>query len=170
MASAVYFVKDTLNGNIKIGYSSTLRTRIAGIKSGDGSNIELLFIIHGDKDTENYYHTKFYHDHIIGDWFRPSEDLMKFINEQLSKTSKEDLIKLLEDSSTPQVTITKEQDALIRELAAEKWGIIHGNRSRYVREAIDEKIEREKNQGKEIEQLPKVEKVESKQSPVIRLK
>ena len=46
----------------------------------------------------------------------------------------------------PQVTITKEQDALVRELARAKWGDKHGNRARYVREAIDEKIEREKTQ------------------------
>jgi hypothetical protein len=45
---------------------------------------------------------------------------------------------------TKTVTITDEQDSLVRELARAKWGDKHGNRARFVREAVDEKIEREK--------------------------
>jgi len=70
----------------------------------------------------------------------------------------------------PCVTVERAKYEMIKELARSKWGIKQGNIKRWVEEAIDEKIEREKNQGKETEQLPKVEKVESKRSPVIRLK
>jgi hypothetical protein len=49
----------------------------------------------------------------------------------------------------PTVTIRPEQDAIIKELAQAKYGIKHGNKTRFVREAVDEKIEREKNSQNE---------------------
>jgi hypothetical protein len=46
----------------------------------------------------------------------------------------------------PTVTLRPDQDAIIKELAQALYGIRHGNKTRFVREAVDEKIERHKNE------------------------
>lgn len=152
MASCIYFVKDTTTGNIKIGYSSSLRSRLSNIRSQDGSKAELLALIPGDKADENHYHTKFYHDHVIGDWYKPSENLTEFINELVQKTPKEDFLKLLEKSSRATVTVSPEQYDRMKEVVYQKAklatgrGSCHGDLTRWVEAAIDEKLERDEKE------------------------
>jgi hypothetical protein len=45
----------------------------------------------------------------------------------------------------PTVTLRLDQEPIVKEMARAKWGDKHGNKTRFVREAVDEKIEREKN-------------------------
>ena len=76
----VYFVQDVL-GNIKIGYATNVRSRLANLQTANSAPLQLLGYITGDKSKEAELHREFSDARIAGEWFRPTESLMGYIEE-----------------------------------------------------------------------------------------
>lgn len=78
----VYFLTD--GTNIKIGFTKgKIKKRIQQLSTGSSRKIMELGWILGDVLKEKELHSKFYKDRIrySGEWFRPSEELINYINE-----------------------------------------------------------------------------------------
>ena len=79
---AVYFIQEENNGNIKIGSSNDPYKRLGSLQTGNSKKLKLIKIIKGGKEVESRLHHKFRKDKKTGEWFFPSEELLKFINEK----------------------------------------------------------------------------------------
>lgn len=78
---AVYFIQKGEGGPIKIGTSIHPRKRIADIARAAMSDIRTLKIIDGDAALEKGLHRKFARLNISGEWFKPGESLLSYIEE-----------------------------------------------------------------------------------------
>lgn len=72
-ASLIYFARAS-DGLVKIGWTSN-QTRRA-----DELDIDIMATIDGDKRVEAAFHRCFADDHVDGEWFRPSQRLLAFID------------------------------------------------------------------------------------------
>lgn len=82
MSGKVYFL--TEGNHIKIGYTTqSIEARIQQLNTGSVQNIYLLGWIYGDKKREQELHQQFANSRVRfnGEWFNPTEDLIKFIND-----------------------------------------------------------------------------------------
>ena len=78
----VYIVMDKRSGNIKIGYTSHLQTRLSYLRL-HGVKVEVLKVFYGKGfDYETELHQRFADDRIneANDWFRYSENIRRFID------------------------------------------------------------------------------------------
>lgn len=76
---AVYFVRDTATGQIKIGYASKPWGRFSKIQTDTPAQLEMAAVIEGDLDVERELHVRFAHARLRGEWFRPSADLTAYL-------------------------------------------------------------------------------------------
>jgi hypothetical protein len=76
----VYFIQVISSGNVKIGYSKNIKSRLSTIQTSIPEKIKLLGFISGDKVKEKELHKKFNLYHIRGEWFRCSSTLIDYIN------------------------------------------------------------------------------------------
>lgn len=79
-----YFIS---NGkNVKIGFSNDPRSRVKELQTASDSKLILLHTEQNKDDLtrERELHLEFSNDHIIGEWFRPSKELVSFLNERLT--------------------------------------------------------------------------------------
>jgi hypothetical protein len=75
----VYFIQGTYTKNIKIGISASPNKRLKSLQTGASEPLVLLKQLKGTAEIETYFHQKFGHFNICGEWFRPEPDLMFFI-------------------------------------------------------------------------------------------
>jgi len=75
----VYFVQGEKTGLIKIGKSSNFTRRLANLRNGGPDRLTCLAVIVRAYD-DTVYHDRFSNDRVHGEWFKPSEKLMNFIN------------------------------------------------------------------------------------------
>ncbi len=78
--AVLYFIQAG-NGPIKIGITDNLASRIISLQTGHYEKMEVLYSIETDnaKDLEKFYHKHFKYQQIRGEWFRPDEYLLGFI-------------------------------------------------------------------------------------------
>lgn len=78
----VYFVQQGLTGNIKIGYSENLKSRISTLQTSSPEKLRLLHAIpaSGQQD-ETRFHEMFKHKRSHGEWFEYCADIISFIEE-----------------------------------------------------------------------------------------
>lgn len=74
----VYFVRHIGSGEIKIGYSLCVANRMQSMFWEFG-RIELLAVIHGQRDLERAHHAWFAALRAHGEWFTPGEELLAYI-------------------------------------------------------------------------------------------
>lgn len=80
-------------GPIKIGTTQNLLGgRMKTIKTHCPTNPKILLLIPGGEKEEKELHSKFAHLRLRGEWHRPGEDLMLFIEERAKETKFEDLV------------------------------------------------------------------------------
>ena len=79
----VYFIQDE-DGYIKIGYSENVDKRIAGLQTSSRQKLTLLGAVRGDQSLEALYHRVFKSDRVRGEWFYPSQRLLRMIEEELA--------------------------------------------------------------------------------------
>lgn len=73
----VYFIRQSKSGPIKIGVTSgDPRARLKALQTGSPETLHLIGCMRGE---ERMVHDKFRAHMISGEWFRPTEDLLKFI-------------------------------------------------------------------------------------------
>lgn len=78
----IYFITD--KQNIKIGYTkNSVEKRLKQLQTSCPEQLYILGWIDGDLETESFLHKKFSKSRIRynGEWFRPAEDLISYINE-----------------------------------------------------------------------------------------
>lgn len=81
----IYFVRNG-RGMIKIGSSMNVSDRIRSLETGASETLELIASIPGTYSVERQLHDRFSGIREYGEWFRPSPELLKFI-EQVAPTS-----------------------------------------------------------------------------------
>lgn len=81
----VYFVQEvSVDGFIKIGYSSRFEVRLNSIQVNNARELRTLLLLSGDRNTEREIQDQFFTARIRGDWFNPTPELLNFIEEHIS--------------------------------------------------------------------------------------
>lgn len=75
--SSVYFAG--AGGQIKIGWSRKVASRLAQLQVGCASPLKLLGTIPGGRATERRIHERFAHLRLTGEWFTAAPELLAFI-------------------------------------------------------------------------------------------
>ena len=81
----IYFIQDGEGGNIKIGFSGNPNERIKQLQTGNGKVFIPLLIQEGNEKNEDSYHEMFKEHHLHGEWFKPHDSILLFINSQKIK-------------------------------------------------------------------------------------
>lgn len=74
----IYFLQGEQTGLIKIGKSANVADRLMKLQIGSPDLLTCLAVIEKENDDAKY-HTRFRHDWVRGEWFKPSEKLRAFI-------------------------------------------------------------------------------------------
>lgn len=74
-----YFAQQGEDGPIKIGKSKDPHARLAALQVGAPYPLRVLLIV---EEPEHKLHRRFKADRLQGEWFRPSSDLLRYIQER----------------------------------------------------------------------------------------
>lgn len=77
--SFVYFIE--CGDYIKIGYATSIRTRLASLAVATPYPLKVLATVDGDRHTEFALHTRFADAFHRGEWFRKTPELLVFIDQ-----------------------------------------------------------------------------------------
>lgn len=83
--SVVYFIQVNQSGPIKIGYSTSVSSRLESLRISSPYDLNLLGTIKGGKSAEQKLHKRFKHLHIRGEWFAPEKELIDYIESVTSQ-------------------------------------------------------------------------------------
>jgi hypothetical protein len=78
--SRVYFIGRGEDGPIKVGVAHDPAMRMINLQIGSPEELYLLASMRGDRDVERMLHAVFSMDHIRGEWFRRSPQIVEFIH------------------------------------------------------------------------------------------
>lgn len=76
----VYFIKDLITGNIKIGRAVNPIKRLKSLQTGNPNKLVIVTTQEGGEKLENELHRRFAASRIIGEWFSPSKELEDYIS------------------------------------------------------------------------------------------
>lgn len=79
LTDLVYFVQNPDTGLIKIGTSHTTPIRMRALAVQEQANLKILGVVTGSYQTEKMLHQYFAHLKEHGEWFRPDNDLLDYI-------------------------------------------------------------------------------------------
>ncbi|UCF21189.1 MAG: GIY-YIG nuclease family protein [Gemmatimonadota bacterium] len=84
----VYFIQDSLGGEIRIGVAreGRLEKRLQTLQLGNPNDLKLLGLIKArNADTlARELHSTFSDAHVRGEWFKPEADLLSYIRSRAS--------------------------------------------------------------------------------------
>jgi T5orf172 domain len=78
----VYFIQSDDDGPIKIGYvsrASAFEARLRDLQVGSPFPLSVMRTVPGNRRTEAAMHIRFGASRVSGEWFLPSDDLLKFL-------------------------------------------------------------------------------------------
>jgi len=76
----IYFIQDTVNLAIKIGHAaSDIDARRRQLQTGNPHPLVVIWHMDGTPDLETALHRRFAADRGLGEWFRPSTELILFL-------------------------------------------------------------------------------------------
>ncbi|WP_373886334.1 GIY-YIG nuclease family protein [Sphingobium sp. CFD-2] len=78
-ASLVYFIQRGEDGPIKIGFTRNLKRRLGDFAVSIPEPVHLRLAIRGSRDVERHYHATFAAHRIMGEWFKPSKEILDAI-------------------------------------------------------------------------------------------
>lgn len=81
ISSSVYFVENSLNGLIKIGYSGNYPTRMAQLNNQYKAKLKILGLMDGGLSEEKSIHKLFSENQVEGEWFSGCQAIRDFIIE-----------------------------------------------------------------------------------------
>lgn len=81
MKSIVYFLIAQKTGMVKIGVTSQLKDRMDALQTACPVPLYLEAMLPGNRETEQNLHARFATSRSHGEWFRLTEDLMRFMDE-----------------------------------------------------------------------------------------
>lgn len=79
--SCIYFIQAESNGYIKIGFSNDITNRITSLRMACPCKLKVLLVLSGGVNIEALHHNHFKEHHSHGEWFRPHESLLQYIEE-----------------------------------------------------------------------------------------
>jgi hypothetical protein len=82
----IYFIKNVVNGQIKIGFADSPNKRLADLQTGSTDKLVLIRSIDGDKATEAALHERFAVHRLQGEWFTPADEILQFIKTKGDKS------------------------------------------------------------------------------------
>lgn len=82
----IYFIRNTVNGCIKIGQTMDVRKRLKALQLANSDPLELMGFVVAQIAYENRLHRKFRQFHARGEWFCGDPELIAFIDVLLMKT------------------------------------------------------------------------------------
>ena len=77
----VYVVRSEPSGNLKIGITADPKLRLSQMQVGAWETLALVLTIPGDPESEQSLHRRFRKHRIQGEWFRPSPEVLEWIEE-----------------------------------------------------------------------------------------
>lgn len=77
----IYFIRGKESGKIKIGYSIHPGQRKRDLQTAHYEPLEVIGLLHGPPSLEAELHERFGRYRIRGEWFKPGERLLAFIEE-----------------------------------------------------------------------------------------
>lgn len=78
--SSVYFIQAAPEWPIKIGLTYNVSRRLSSLRMNSGLDLKVLGIMRdGSRDMETMIHRRFKEHRIVGEWFKPVGDLLKYI-------------------------------------------------------------------------------------------
>lgn len=77
----VYFIQDTVGGQIKIGWTAHVRRRLSELQPGNPHPLKIIATMPGGQKDERKLHLRFAWLRVYGEWFLPGQDLLDFIKE-----------------------------------------------------------------------------------------
>lgn len=80
-STEIYFIRESGMGAIKIGITEDLSRRISSMRSNTPHELTILGSVHAGKKLEVYLKWRFSGARIQGEWFRPIDGLVKYIEE-----------------------------------------------------------------------------------------
>jgi hypothetical protein len=75
----IYFIRD--GDAVKIGYAINPRSRLTTLRTGNSRPISILGVMDGSLDDEHRLHQRFTSEHIRGEWFKLTPQIIQFIEE-----------------------------------------------------------------------------------------
>jgi hypothetical protein len=75
----IYFVQAGDNGPIKIGLAISPETRKKNLQTAHYEELRIIGILDGNSHVEKQLHRQFRDYRIRGEWFHPSQEIIKFI-------------------------------------------------------------------------------------------
>lgn len=82
-ASSVYFIRAGVDGDIKIGVSTNVSTRLRMLQNAAPDELHLLGVFPGSYEDESALHMRFAQHRRRGEWFKPVPELLAFIAEKI---------------------------------------------------------------------------------------
>lgn len=101
----IYFIQVGNDGDIKIGYSTNIKSRMSTLQTSIPVTIKLLGYICGDITIEKELHKKFRIFKVKGEWFKCTKDIIDFINENNEMTLQANLKTYIELDENNRTTI-----------------------------------------------------------------
>lgn len=75
----VYFIQQGEMGFVKIGYSKNPAHRIMILQTAHGERLSMRACAPGGKEQERALHARFASLRVVGEWFRPGDELLAYI-------------------------------------------------------------------------------------------
>lgn len=79
LTGAIYFIAD--GEAIKIGHAMDLKRRLQELQTSHYRDLKIICDLPGTEVDESYFHLRFRHLRIRGEWFRAEPELLAFIEE-----------------------------------------------------------------------------------------
>ncbi len=79
--TGVYFMRAGRRGAIKIGWTTSLSSRLATLQTGNAEPLEVIGWMRGGPKLERAMHRLFESHRMTGEWFRPAQEILDFVAE-----------------------------------------------------------------------------------------
>lgn len=87
----VYFIQDTGNRYIKIGYTEDIKSRASCIQTGNPNPIDILAYVRANKKDEAKVHVALKKYRHRGEWFKPTEEVLKMVEAAKKRQQRQNL-------------------------------------------------------------------------------
>lgn len=85
--SYVYFIQEWPRGNIKIGVAIDVEARLTLLQTGNSQELRVIGGIAGSYALERRIHDEFESAWVRGEWFKPTSELLFFIQRKMYEDS-----------------------------------------------------------------------------------
>lgn len=77
----IYFIETPCGQYVKAGYTTDLYPRLSTIQTGNPQELQVMFVIQGDRRVEQEVHSALRPFHVRGEWFRRTKEVEALLSE-----------------------------------------------------------------------------------------